>query len=294
MGTAAGLGAGSEAGDEAGRAGSPPPGRVVRLYRYPVKGFSPEELAEVSLTPGDGVPGDRMFALARPGTEFTEDEPVFLPKTRFVMLQKDEAIARIRTCYDSAAGTLAFGLGTPGGQVPADLTSPAGRAVFEEFVQSQLGPGLGGRPRLVAARRHHRFTDAGGAGEAFMHAVSVINLASVRDLAERIGQPVDPLRFRGNIYVDGIRPWAELDWTGQEFTLGAARVRVLARTPRCAATTVNPDTGDRDIRILKELSSHYGHTDCGIYVTVLTGATLRPGTSLTPPGGYEEALPCES
>nr|WP_242424744.1 MOSC domain-containing protein [Frankia sp. EI5c] len=98
-----------------------------------------------------------------------------------------------------------------------------------------------------------------------------------------MGEPVDPLRFRANIYLDGVPPWAELEWAGLELGLGAARVRTLARTPRCAATTVNPDTGVRDIRILKELSSNYGHTDCGIYVTVLAGATLRPGDPVTPP-----------
>ncbi|MCK9898802.1 sulfurase [Parafrankia colletiae] len=278
-------------------------GRVVELYRYPLKGFSPEGLGEVTLSAGDGVPGDRMFALARPDTAYSEDAPEFLPKTRFVMLQKDEAIARVHTSYDPATGVLAYGLaretggetGVTGVAVErADLASAQGRQAFEEFVQKLLGPRLGGRPRLVAARPPHRFTDAGGGGDAFMHAVSVINLASVRDLADRIGQPVDPLRFRANVYVDGIRPWAELGWTGLELGLGAARVQVLARTPRCAATTVNPGTGVRDIRMLKELSSNYGHTDCGIYVTVLTGATLRPGAPLTPPVGHEEDLLCGS
>ncbi|WP_018504006.1 MOSC domain-containing protein [Parafrankia discariae] len=291
-----------DASSEAGATASPAVGRVVRLFRYLVKGMTPEALPEVPLHPGDGVPGDRVFALARPDTMFDEDDPEVLPKSRFVMLQKDEALARIRTSFDPASGTLAFGLGEPAaraGDGPGDvrrvdLNTPAGRAELEDYVLTVLGPRLGGRPRLVAARGRHRFTDTGGHGDTFMHAVSVINLASVRDLAERVGEPVDPLRFRANVYIDGIAPWAELGWAGLELGLGAARARVLARTPRCAATTVNPETGIRDIRILKELSSNYGHTDCGVYVTVLTEAILRPGDPLTPPDGREEDVLCGS
>lgn len=311
-----------DASSEAGTTASPAVGRVARLFRYPLKGMTPEALPEVPLHPGDSVPGDRMFALARPDTMFDEEDPEVLPKTRFVMLQKDEALARIRSSFDPASGMLTFGLleqaahtgdvpgdgpsGGPGGGPVArpgdglvdvrrvDLNTPDGRAELEDYVLAVLGPRLGGRPRLVAARGRHRFTDTGAGGDTFMHAVSVINLASVRDLAERVGEPVDPLRFRANVYIDGIAPWAELGWTGLELGLGAARARVLARTPRCAATTVNPETGIRDIRILKELSSNYGHTDCGVYVTMLTEAILRPGDPLTPPDGREEDVLCGS
>ena len=263
----------------------PPRPHVSRLYRYPVKGLTPEELPEVTLRAGEAVPGDRMFALARPDTEFDEDNPRALPKTRFVMLQKDAVLARVRSSYDPSTGVLTFGPadGGPEQTRRADLATAAGRAELEKFVAELVGPELGGQPRLVEARGSHRFTDAGSAGAELMHAVSVVNLASVRDLADRIGVPVDPLRFRANIYLDGLAPWSELSWPGSEIGLGGVRVRALVAIPRCAATAVNPATGERDIRMLRELADHYGHTNCGVYVTVLTGGTLRPGDPIDPP-----------
>src|SRR6266404_8294990 len=87
-----------------------------------------------------------------------------------------------------------------------------------------------------------------------MRAVSLINLASVRALEEKIGMTLNPLRFRGNIYVSGLEPWQELDWIDKEFQIGRIHVRGLARTPRCAAVNVNPDTAIRDANLPKAIS----------------------------------------
>lgn len=254
--------------------------RIARLYRYPVKGLSPEPRRSLELTAGQGVPFDRIFALARPTTSFDASAPVALPKQKFFMLQRDEVLACVTSRYDDRTGQLY--LAHDGDELVADLAVAGDRTKVEDFVAAVLAPsGAEGRPRLVGAHGDHRFTDTGVGPPGYMQAISVINLATVRELAERIGTPVDPLRFRANVYIDGVEPWAELGWMDHTLELGAAVTRFLARTPRCAATTVNPDTGIRDIRMLKELSSHYGHTDCGFYVTVQSGATIRPGDPVT-------------
>ncbi|ONH26801.1 MOSC domain-containing protein [Pseudofrankia asymbiotica] len=281
--------------------------RVAELYRYPVKGLSAEPLSQVALSADEGVPGDRLFAFALPDTDFDEDHPAALHKTRFLMLQRDEALARVRTSYDPATGRLGVDDGAE--RWSADLGTAAGRRAVEEYFGGLAAPtagtsgaphladetagtngadapgtgGGGGLPRLVEARAGHRFTDAGPGGPDLMRAVSVINLASVRDLAERVGQSVHPLRFRANIYIDGIPAWAERDWVDRDFALGPVRARGLSVTRRCAATTVNPDTAERDLKVVKELSAHYGHTECGIYVQVRVPGMVRPGDSVTPP-----------
>jgi uncharacterized protein len=261
--------------------------RIASLYRYPVKGMSAEPLEKLILTPGEGVPGDRILAFSRPDTAFDEEHPEPLPKTRFFMLQKDETLARIRSEYDPLSGCLK--LIAANGRVAAEIGTVEGQRKLEDFLAGQLHMGdLHGRPRLVRAYRTHRFTDAGISGPTMMQAISMINLASVRDLEEKIGTTVDPLRFRANIYIDGVAPWAELDWTGQDITLGSVAASVLARTPRCAATTVNPSTGERDIRILKELAANYGHTNCGIYVSVLSSGTVHLGEPLGHPSVSEK------
>jgi MOSC domain-containing protein len=67
-----------------------------------------------------------------------------------------------------------------------------------------------GQHPVIAYEEDRRFTDASVVSDAMMHAVSIINLASVRALEKRIGQSLDPLRFRANVYVDGWPPFAEL------------------------------------------------------------------------------------
>jgi uncharacterized protein YcbX len=265
---------------------------VREIYRYPVKGLSGERLGEAALAVDDGVPGDRVFALALPGTEFDEDDPVALSKRNFLMLQRDERLAGVRTAYDPATGRLTVEGGD--GPLTADLASEQGRRAVEDFfgvlVARTAGTsGAAGRraPRLVAARGRHRFTDAGPSGETLMHAVSILNLASIRDFAEKVGSLVDPLRFRANFHLEGLAAWAEREWIGQEITLGPVRLRVLADIPRCAATTVNPVTARRDLKVLKKLASNYGHTDFGVYAQVLTAGMVRPGDPVGVPGAAD-------
>ena len=133
---------------------------------------------------------------------------------------------------------------------------------------------LRGPPKVLAAPDGFRFTDS---RRGF---VSLINLASVRELETMIGAPVDPLRFRGNIHVEGLAPWAEFDLVGQILTAPSGlRLKVTKRIERCAATNVDPDTGIRDLEIPKSLMRSYGHFDCGIYAEVLDGGGIETGDS---------------
>jgi uncharacterized protein YcbX len=108
--------------------------------------------------------------------------------------------------------------------------------------------------------------------------VSIINLASVAALENVVGAPIDPLRFRGNVYVAGWPAWHELDLVGREIAIGAhARLKAVKRIVRCAATNVDPDTGIRDLAIPDALQRAYGHADCGIYAEVLTAGEMAVG-----------------
>ena len=119
--------------------------------------------------------------------------------------------------------------------------------------------------------------------EEMMEAVSLINLASVRAFEAALGRPVDPRRFRGNLLVDGLEPWAELDWVGRPVRIGGVTFEGVLRTRRCAATEVNPDTAERDIRLPAELMRRYGHGDMGIYLSVTGAGTIAAGDRLTVP-----------
>jgi uncharacterized protein YcbX len=245
--------------------------RIASLYRYPVKGLSPERLTSAELTAGRYFPGDRLFAIENGPSGFDPAEPVHQPKIKYLMLMRNEVLARLRTRYDDDSGALVIDL--DGREVlRADTATSEGREQIAAFFEDFMPEELRGKPQLLTAPPSYRFTDS---RSGF---VSIINLASVADLESRIGAPVDPLRFRGNIMVEGLDAWAELDLAGQELTTSSGvRLRGIKRIERCAATNVDPVTAARDMQIPKALMQAYGHVDCGLYCEVLDGGLLTEG-----------------
>ncbi|OBS07967.1 MOSC domain-containing protein [Acidihalobacter prosperus] len=252
---------------------------IERLYRYPVKGLSPEALRSVALETGRCLPHDRRFALARSDAPFDPAQPVHLPKTNFFMLMRDERLAELDTRLDTASGRFEI---TRRGEplLCADLDEPAGRTAVETFFADFLDGAPGLPPRLVEAPGH-AFGDARRRPNAQTgQYVSLINLASIDALAERVGAALDPLRFRANVYFSGLPAWRELDWVGGHIRIGDARLHVVSPITRCAATTVNPATAQRDVDVPRELMRHFEHNYMGVYVEVLHGGTLAVGDGL--------------
>jgi len=252
---------------------------VTDLYRYPVKGLSPEPLAQVALTAGRGFPMDRAFALARPGVVFDPAAPVAHAKHFFLVLAQEESLAGLAARYDDATGILSISPKAGGAGVSASLATAEGRATIEAYFRDFMGARLDAAPSLVSAP-DFAFTDMAPAGREPMFAVSLINLASVRDLADRTGQPIDPLRFRGNIHLDGLAPFAEFDWVGKEVSIGNVRLEVFHRTKRCTATEVDTATGARDMKILEALKNNYDHFLMGVYAHVRAGGVVKTGDRL--------------
>ncbi len=244
--------------------------RIKSLYRYPVKGLSPEPLSSAELIAGAYFPGDRLFALENGPSGFDPAAPEHQPKIKFLMLMRNAVLSSLSTRYDAATRVLA--LRGPGGErASGAVDNPEGRAAIESFVTGFLGDQLRGPARLLAAPDGFRFTDS---KSGF---VSLINLASVEAIAAAQGAAVDPLRFRANIYVEGLEAWAEAALVGQTLRLGGARLEFLKMTDRCAATGVEPGTGRRDMDLVQTLRQNFGHIDCGVYAQVVEGGRIAPG-----------------
>jgi uncharacterized protein len=252
--------------------------KIIDLYRYPLKGLSPEVLRMVELTRADGVPHDREYAVALGTTQFDEENPAPLEKGHFLMLRSNEQLASLSSRFDIASNELVIKC-SGRRVVSGNLTTDEGRRAVETFFIHYLGPATKGRPRVVRSRGH-KFTDASFLSPNLMTAVSVINLASVRALGSAIGEHINPLRFRGNIYIDGLDPWEELSWADREVTLGSVRLRGRCRTRRCAAVNVNPETAERDLNLPKAIMQHFGHTDLGAYLEVLDDGVIAVGDPL--------------
>ena len=259
--------------------------RVASLHRYPVKGLSPERLPRAELAKGGYFPGDRLFAIENGPSGFDAAAPQHQPKIKFLMLMRQEALARLTTRYDDASATLII---REGGREVArgDLSSKEGRLAIEAFFRRFMPSELRGPPKLLSAPGGFRFTDS---RRGF---VSIINLASVQAIEAMAGAPVDPLRFRGNVHLDGLAPWGEFDLLGKVLHgPGALRLKVTKRIERCAATNVDPATGLRDLAVPKLLLQQLGHMDCGVYAEVVSGGIIEEGSRLSLAEATQASLP---
>lgn len=248
---------------------------VSALYVYPVKGLSPQPLDRVRLEPGRGLPHDRRFAIARSSSRIDPANPQWQPKTSFLMLMRDEKLAQLTSRFDPETGELLVERkGKP--VVHAKITEAMGRTVIGQFFAAFMGDAVRGAPKVVEAR-DEAFTDQ------HRPLVSIVNLASVNDLERVAGRQVDPLRFRANVYVDGLAPWEEMQWPGAEVMLGGARLSVVKNIDRCAATEVNPATGERDLNVPRTLERGFGHVRMGVYGEVVKGGDVAKGDALRTP-----------
>ena len=321
--------------------------RIHAIYRYPIKGLSPEPLRRVALTPGETIPGDRLYAIENGPSGFDPQTKPYLTKQHFLMLMKNERLAQLRTSFDHETHTLTItspckgedgaptgparsgrpddrlrasggGSGSerrthsdphanphpcpsPQGRgeiIRADLRTAPGRAAIEDFFAQFCADELRGPPRILHAQGHS-FSDVA------RKVVSIINLASVAAVETMLGAAVDPLRFRANLYVDGLPAGSELARVGQEFTItphipsplagevgdprpdrGApgegpsVRLKIIKRIVRCAATNVDPATGARDLNIPQALLRTLGHADCGVYAEAVEGGEIAVGDAI--------------
>lgn len=250
---------------------------IRSIWRYPIKGMTPERLPAVNLVPGRCLPQDRRFALARADTAFDPAQPAWLPKTKFVMLMREERLAALRSRLAPDSDRLVI---EQNGSVvfEANLADHEARTALGGLVGGFLG--LDAPPRVVEAAGH-TFADARRKPNATTgQYVSLINLASLAALERAMATSLDPLRFRANVYFDGAPAWAETDWIESSIAIGRARLRVVAPITRCAATEVDPLTGIRDRDTLGGLRQAFGHTNLGIYAEVAEGGSIEEGDAL--------------
>lgn len=245
---------------------------VKHLITYPIKGLSGEVLDEVQLEKGLGFPLDRSFAFARKGSGMDPDKPRPMPKSRFHVLARDAQLAQLQTGFDAETKTLTVQHGEM--SMVFDCSTPDGMSQASNFLASVVEIDAEEAPTFIDGGDIH-FTDVCMTSPQYMHAVSIINLASVRALGDAIGREVDPNRFRGNLLLDGWDAFSELESIDKEVAVGGAKLRILKRTQRCPATQVNLQSATRDMDVPVLLEEHFGHRDMGVYAEVIEGGIIK-------------------
>lgn len=256
-------------------------GTVADLRCYPIRGMSGQHVQSVRLSPEDGFPYDRAWALARHDGDAVKlpDRP--LASRHYHGPTYDPRLAGVRTHVDPESEELEVFV-REHRVLRCSLSNGEGRAQAEELLARVLDLDPQETPRLIRRTRgDYNYTYTSSLSERLRLACHVVNLASVRELSERIGAEVDPLRFRANVYIDMGQPWVEREWLNHRLQLGQARLSVEMGTPRCAATEVNRSTAELDIPVPRLLKQHYGHTEMGFYAVVEAAGTVTTGGPVT-------------
>lgn len=243
--------------------------RLAHVFRYPVKSAGGEELAEVRLTAGQPLPGDRRFAVLHAAAEPHLDGDMlrrWLPKAAFLRGAAAAPLQAIRGGWDGDHLLLSHPDLPPLRFDPlqdeaalldwiAPLWEPAGKAPPARLVEA---------PQALTDVSHPW--------------LSVLSLSSLRDLEDRLGQPLGTHRWRANLWIDGWAPHAERDMQLHRLRIGETVVlKLTERIGRCDATSVDTDTGRIDVDMPRALQDRFWHQDFGIYAMVETGGTIRPG-----------------
>jgi uncharacterized protein YcbX len=242
--------------------------RVSHLWRHPIKGHGVEPVAAAELAAGATMPWDRVWAIAHEAARVAPGSDAWAPCANFSRGAKSPGLMAIRARVDQAAGRVT--LTHPRREaISVNPDEPEDAARLVEWVTPFVDPKRALPAFVVRARV--------GMTDSDFPSISVLNRASLAALGERLGKLLAMERFRGNVWLEGMAPFAEFDLVGRELRLGDAMVRVRQRITRCKATEVDPDIGASDADTLGGLQAGWGHQDFGVYAEVVAGGRVAVG-----------------
>ncbi len=248
-------------------------GRVAEIYRHPLKAIGREVLASATVEPGKILPWDRAFAIAHERSRPADLAQPWAQKANFLRGVTGPELMAVTCAFDEP--TLQLRLSHPRfADLEVCLTDPQGEAALIAWL-AQIWPSDAPAPTQLV---HHK-----GSAQTDVPApwIAINSLSSHQMVADQLNAPdLSIHRWRGNIWVEGTTPWAELEWIGTRIRVGDAELNVTQPITRCKATMANPDTGARDLDTLGALEAGWGHTDFGVYAEVTKAGTIKPGDTV--------------
>ncbi len=263
--------------------------RLASIWRYPIKGFGAQELESADLKPGQGIPFDRCLAILN-HTNANNEHGVpngtdWMPCQNFVRLTKNPNLPSFTMRFDPECAlatltgpddrTIKMALGN---QLADKAEDDALMAWFATNLVSRLEPVTRAQPEAQGWWDHE---DA---------ALSLINPATVALLERYAGEPIDPMRFRGNLLIRDMKPFEELALIGRRVRIGDVILEFLRPIDRCRATSIDPKTGNSSLNVPALLARNFGHIFCGVYARVVRGGRIQPDDVIEDIGCAKDAI----
>lgn len=248
---------------------------LAGIRRHPIKAIGHEALQQVSLRAAHRLPGDRQYAVLTEAGERnatasqTEGQPDrWLPKSCFLRGVTSAPLQAVRGGWDGKRIAL-----THPGQPDLRFDPEQEGQQLVDWLAPLWPEDAPAPTRLVKG--------AGIWTDSKWPWISILSLASLRELEARTGQRLGLDRWRANLWVDGWNPFDERELIGHILKIGTVELRITDHIARCAATNVDCDTGSTDIDMPETISALYGHTDFGIFAELVTGGDIAVGDKVT-------------
>lgn len=255
-------------------------GAVESLWRYPVKSMRGEELEEAFVS-YSGIYGDRLYAFKSAGCEEVFPYLTGREQARMLLFRplfREPALAA-RPQYQAEAEREAPGLNPcfdDPDNLAVDIETPSGEIlpIGDPALARLLRQDLDNSHDLTLLRSDRALTDC--------RPVSLISMQTVRQLGDEIGEPVDPRRFRANIYLnlDSREGFGEDNFVGRTLRVGSrAQISIVERDPRCKMITLDPDTAEMNPKILQKVGRGHGGR-AGVYGAILVEGMVCRGDEI--------------
>lgn len=254
--------------------------RVAALYRYPVKGFTPEECEVLSVLGEGRIAGDRVLGVRFANSPAPDD--AWSKKHEMIALVNTPGLARLRLQFDHA--TLRLRISLEDAILLDEALDDGGRmqiaAAIEDYVLELDENPLSTHPerlplRVIGDGVTPRYHDS-EAGRVTLH-----SRASLAAVAAAVGDSnLSEHRFRSNIAIDGVEAWEEQSWVGRTIRIGQVYFEVVSPKIRCLATHACPQTGERDLPILQTLIGAFAQQRPTFAIAMVTkgpGGQIRVG-----------------
>ncbi len=252
------------------------------IHRYPVKSFPAEQLDSICLSANEGLPDDRRYAITN-GIAETGNGAWISCRSFFINAVNDGLLT---FANESSEDTIT--LRSPDGtRLSWRKGDPQSLAIANRKLADFIAP-LNPDPDMpppVITERTQLPGLLSGYWDFDDSAVSLMNLASFEAVAGAMGKPLDPRRLRGNLYLGDLPAWEEFALLGRRIRIGkpgkGAELEILRPAKRCPATSVNPQTGERDLSVPPVLAEHFGHGYCGMYAKIAKSGTISEDDPVT-------------
>ena len=256
---------------------------IISSINYcPVKSVSFQTIEKCKIKKDIGIVGDRIFAFAK---DLETDKALLFEKSpeerkgkwnKVLTLKNSPVLNKYNFLFKENKLTLTF---KDKEILTINISELSERQLLSNKIM-ELENSLK-EPIVLMKNEELPFFDTSISNKIdFINSVSLLNIESINDFQKKINKKVEISRFRGNICVDGVKPWEEQEWVGKTIKINNVSFKVEKKIPRCVAINLKPQTDDNSLNLLQALKKTYNHFNMGIYLTALDDGKIEVGNQI--------------